>query len=252
VVSLVSALDTGFFLTSAVLIAASMAAVPVRLRVARGIERQQIKLLYGGGVAVVITAVGAGPCATGVGALLTFAGLLGAIAVAIFRYRLTASSTARRSRPAHRDPGLGYAGLVPSATTAPAPPSTDAAQGALPGPPRPGDRQRIPRRRRHARQWRASEALSAWTVSAGNAADPRAKHRRDVVKQRLQHRATPTVLASTAATVGATAKGTSTPRSGRAGGPAPTAREGSETTSYREVTFTDEDAVFEEVSNARA
>jgi hypothetical protein len=109
-----------------------------------------------------------------------------------------------------------------------------------------------PQARRAATDPASPQALSAWTVSAGNAADPRAKHRRDVVKQRLQHRATPTVLASTAATVGATAKGTSTPRSGRAGGPAPTAREGSETTSYREVTFTDEDAVFEEVSNARA
>jgi hypothetical protein len=90
-IGVVAALDSGFFLAAAVVIAASMTALLVRLRRARGIERQQVKwFLYGGGVAVAITASGAvfPALETGIGALLTFTGLLGAIAVAIFRYRL--------------------------------------------------------------------------------------------------------------------------------------------------------------------
>jgi hypothetical protein len=118
-VGVVSALDTGFFLGTAVVIAASMAAVLVRLRRARGIERQQVKwLLYGGGVAVAITAVGGlfPVLETGVGSLLTFAGLLGAIAVAIFRYRLYDIDRIINRTLVYAllsaTLGLGYAGVV--------------------------------------------------------------------------------------------------------------------------------------------
>jgi hypothetical protein len=118
-VGVVSALDNGFFLGSAVLIAASMVAILVRLRGARGIERQQIKwFLYGGGIAVAITAFGGvfPALETGVGALLTFVGLLGAIAVAIFRYRLYDIDRIINRTLVYAllsaTLGLGYAGVV--------------------------------------------------------------------------------------------------------------------------------------------
>jgi MFS family permease len=89
--SLVEAVEGGYFIAMTVLIAAGVASVLARLRHAAGVERQQIKwLLYGGGVAVAITVVTTvfPTLETGLTALLTFAALLGAIAVAIFRYRL--------------------------------------------------------------------------------------------------------------------------------------------------------------------
>jgi hypothetical protein len=88
---LVDATEQGFFLATTLLIAAGMASVLARLRWARGVERQQVKwFLYGGGAAVAVTAftVAFPRFETGITALATFAGLLGAIAVAIFRYRL--------------------------------------------------------------------------------------------------------------------------------------------------------------------
>lgn len=88
---LLEAVESAYFVALVALIAAGMASVFVRLRHATGMERQQVKwLLYGGGVAVAITAVTTifPTSETGVTALLTFVGLLGAIAVAVLRYRL--------------------------------------------------------------------------------------------------------------------------------------------------------------------
>lgn len=89
--ALVEAVEGAYFIGITVLIGAGVASVLARLRHAAGVERQQVKwLLYGGGVAVAITAVTTvfPTLETGVTALLTFAALLGTIAVAIFRYRL--------------------------------------------------------------------------------------------------------------------------------------------------------------------
>jgi hypothetical protein len=89
--ALVIGVEQGYFAAVVVLLVAGFATVLTRLRRAVGIERQQVKwLLYGGGVAVAITTVTTvfPALETGVTALLTFAGLLGAIAVAVFRYRL--------------------------------------------------------------------------------------------------------------------------------------------------------------------
>jgi hypothetical protein len=89
--SLVETVEGAYFIALTVLIAAGVTSVFTRLRHAVGIERQQVKsLLYGGGIAVAITAVTTvfPTLETGVTALLTLAALLSTIAVAIFRYRL--------------------------------------------------------------------------------------------------------------------------------------------------------------------
>jgi hypothetical protein len=88
---LVAVSESAFFAAQALLVTAGLAALVVRVRVATGVERQQVKwFLYGGAVTVAITLFGAAfpSRETGVNALLTFAGLLAAIAVAVFRYRL--------------------------------------------------------------------------------------------------------------------------------------------------------------------
>jgi hypothetical protein len=89
--TLLAVVRTVFFVMVIILLAAGMASVLARLRHATGRERQQIKwLLYGGGIAVAVTTVNRVFPAldTGVTSLLVFGGLVGAIAVAIFRHQL--------------------------------------------------------------------------------------------------------------------------------------------------------------------
>jgi hypothetical protein len=84
-------LDALLFMVGDALLVVGAVALVVRLRRVRGAERQQAKWFAYGAIPWVAVDLASGflpPFAGGLGSLIALSGLLGAIAVAVFRYQL--------------------------------------------------------------------------------------------------------------------------------------------------------------------